>query len=810
MKSNLLQKVIILSTVVLLIPGYILYGQDESSDIYHQEWNDLNKNGKQDPYENPSLPVDERVDDLLNRMNLEEKTCQMTTLYGYGRVLEDELPTGEWKQKIWKDGIGNIDEHLNGVAYKESAQTEYSYPYSKHAKAINRTQRFFVEETRLGIPVDFSNEGIRGLCHMRATSFPAQIGVGSTWDVDLVNSIGHITGREARILGYTNVYSPILDLARDPRWGRTVETYGENPYLVSELGKSMVNGIQDEGVVSTCKHFCIYSIPKGGRDGDARTDPHAYSQELHEIYLTPFREAITEAGAMGVMSSYNDYNGIPITGGRKFLTDILASWEFDGYIVSDSKAVGNIHDKHRVAPTYEEAVRHAVEAGLNIRTAFTDPEKYINPLRKMVREGKISMKTINERVRDVLRVKFKLDLFDDPYVENPDEADRLVNNEQAQKVSLKASRESIVLLKNEGDILPLDRDELSSVLVTGPMSKRINHSISRYGPSDIDVISSFEGIKSESGQNISVEYAEGSPVVGENWPLNEIMVPDAPGREIQAMIDEAVDKARNTDAVIAFLGETRKMVGESRSRTSLDLPYVQRELLKALHKTGKPVVLVLMNGRPLTINWANRNISGIIEAWFPGKMCGKAIADVIFGEYNPSGKLPVTFPKTVGQIPLNFPYKPGSHASQASWQEYQSEEGTRVEGTLYPFGYGLSYTEFSYDNAEISSKKIHNQGTIRIDCEITNTGDRYGTEIVQLYLNDEYSSITTWVKKLRGFKRVSLKPGETKKITFTLKPDDLAMVNKDEEWVVEPGMFNVMIGSSSEDIRISESFEVVK
>lgn len=509
------------------------------------------------------------------------------------------------------------------------------------------------------------------------------------------------------------------------------------------------------------------------------------------------------------MSSYNDYNGEPITGSSMFLTDILTSWEFNGYIVSDSRAVGNIHSKHKVAPTFKEAVRHAVEGGLNIRTAFTQPEKYISPLRELIRKGKISMKTIDKRVRDILEVKFTLGLFDEPYVNNPEKTDKLVNNEQAQKISLQASHESIVLLKNKDNVLPLDRNEVNSLLVTGPMSKRINHSISLYGPSKVDVISALDGIRNEAGDEISVEYAKGCPVVDEEWPLNEIIEPDAPAPEVQDMIDKAVNKADDKDAVLVLLGETRTMVGESRSRTGLDLPYVQRELLKSLHKTGTPSILVLMNGRPLTINWADKHIPGIIEVWFPGEMCGKAIADVIFGSYNPSGKLPVTFPKTVGQIPLNFPYKPSSHASQSQWQEFESENGTRVEGVLYPFGHGLSYTEFTYSNIKVIPRENHDQGTVTVECEITNSGNDPGTEVMQLYLNDEYTSVTNYVKKLRGFDRVSLEPGQSTTVNFKLSAEDLALVNKDDEWVVEPGDFNVMIGSSSKDIRLSESFEII-
>ncbi len=464
------------------------------SAIYHDGWIDLNKNGARDPYEDPTLDTDARVRDLLARMTLDEKTCQMATLYGYGRVLKDELPTAKWKQAIWKDGIANIDEHLNGLD-RPSTRTAYSWPPSKHTRAIAEVQRFFVEETRLGIPVDFSNEGNRGVCQHGATSFPSQLGVGATWDVPLVSEIGAVTGKEARILGYTNVYSPILDLARDPRWGRVVECYGEDPYHVARLGVAQILAIQAEGVVATPKHFAVYSVPKGGRDGEARTDPHVAPREVETLHLVPFKAAFVEGKALGTMSSYNDYDGIPITGSADFLIGKLRrEWGFKGYVVSDSKAVEYLHTKHHVAADQKDAVRQSVEAGLNVRTEFSPPEDFILPLRELVREGTISMQMLDERVGDVLRVKFLLGLFDHPYVELPALADSLVGCTRHQQVSLRAARESIVLLKNEGRTLPLKKT-VRSILVTGPNAAATSSSISRYGPSHVAVVSVLDGIR---------------------------------------------------------------------------------------------------------------------------------------------------------------------------------------------------------------------------------------------------------------------------------------------------------------------------
>ena len=365
----------------LLLLSVTLFAQQKN--IYRKGWVDFNKNGKMDIFEDPSQPIDKRINDLLSQMTVEEKTCQLATLYGYKRVLKEEMPTESWKHEVWKDGIANIDEELNNLtSHTDDAPTQYSYPYSKHAAAINTVQRWFVEETRMGIPVDFTNEGIHGLNHDRATPLPAPIGIGSTWDKNLVRQAGQTVGREARALGYTNVYAPILDPARDQRWGRVVECYGEDPFLIAELGKQMTLGIQEEGAASTLKHFAVYSVPKGGRDGAARTDPHVAPREMYQIYLYPFRRVIQEAHAMGVMSSYNDWDGVPIAGSYYFLTELLRQkFGFNGYVVSDSEAVEYLYSKHHVAGDIKEAVRQAIEAGLNVRTNFTMPQTYIMPLR---------------------------------------------------------------------------------------------------------------------------------------------------------------------------------------------------------------------------------------------------------------------------------------------------------------------------------------------------------------------------------------------------------------------------------------------
>lgn len=766
---------------------------DTPDGIYHKGWIDFNKNGKMDLYENPKAPLEERVQDLLSQMTLEEKSCQMATLYGSGRVLKDALPQDNWKTEVWKDGIGNIDEEHNGLG---TFKSEYSFPYTKHVDAKHAIQRWFVEETRLGIPVDFTNEGIRGLCHDRATYFPAQCGQGATWNKELIARIGEVEAKEAVALGYTNIYSPILDIAQDPRWGRCVETYGEDPYLVGELGKQMITSLQKHNLVATPKHFAVYSIPVGGRDGKTRTDPHVAPREMRTLYIEPFRMAFQEAGALGVMSSYNDYDGEPITGSYHFLTEILRQeWGFKGYVVSDSEAVEFISSKHKVANTYEDGIAQAVNAGLNIRTHFTPPADFILPLRKAVADGKISQETLDKRVAEILRVKFWLGLFDNPYRGNGKQAEQIVHSKEHQAVSLEAARQSLVLLKNEMNLLPLSKS-LCSIAVIGPNADERTQLICRYGPANAPIKTVYQGIK-ERLPHTEVIYRKGCDIIDPHFPESEVL--DFPKTTEEArLMEEAIHAAKQAEVVVMVLGGNELTVREDRSRTSLNLPGRQEELLKAVCATGKPVVLVLLDGRASSINYAAAHVPAILHAWFPGEFCGQAVAEALFGDYNPGGRLAVTFPKSVGQIPFAFPFKPGSDESSS----------TSVYGVLYPFGHGLSYTTFSYGDLKISPLRQGVQGDINISCKIKNTGKIKGDEVVQLYLRDEVSSVTTYTKVLRGFERISLEAGEEQMVHFRLRPQDLGLWDKNMNFRVEPGKFKVMIGSSSTDIRLHGRFEI--
>lgn len=765
--------------------------------IYRDGWIDLDKNGRKDVYEDARAPIDARVEDLLARMSVEEKTAQLATLYGYGRVLKDPLPTTQWKAALWKDGIGNIDEMHNG--WGDGRKSVYATDLRRHVWAMNEVQRFFIEQTRLGIPVDFTNEGIRGVEAHGATSFPSQLGIGHTWNRALVRRIGRITGVEARALGYTNVYAPILDVARDQRWGRMEEVYGEDPHLVSRLGVEMVKGLQqDFTVAATAKHFAVYSANKGAREGMARTDPQVAPREVEEIFLPPFAAAIREAGLLGVMSSYNDYDGVPVTGSRYWLTERLrGEFGFRGYVVSDSEAVEFLHTKHGVAADAKDAVRQAAEAGLNIRTNFTPPEDYVLPMRAALADGSLPLATVDDRVRDVLRVKFTLGLFDHPYVADAGASARTVNSEAHRQVALQAVRESLVLLKNANDALPLRRD-LKTVAVIGPNADDGRYSHRHYGPSGGHAVTVLEGVRRKLGTRAEVRFAKGVDIAGDNWPMIEIL-PEPLSAAEQAGIDEAVRAATGADVAIVVLGDGDRTVGESLSRTSLDLPGRQLELLRAVHATGTPVVLVLINGRPMSINWADAHVPAILEAWFPGDHGGTAIADALFGDYNPGGKLTVTFPKSAGQIPFNFPSKPN-----AQWEG----EKSRVNGALYAFGHGLSYTTFEYANLRIAPRRIPAGGSVEVSVDVRNTGRRAGDEVVQLYTRDLVGSVTTYEKNLRGFERIQLAPGQTRTVRFRLGPEDLALWNRQMRRVVEPGAFRVMVGSGSEDIRQQGGFEV--
>ena len=793
------------SEAATLKPAQI--GLQSGKNIYHDGWIDFNKNGRKDVFEDPSKEIEQRISDLLSQMNVDEKTCQLATLYGYRRVLKDPLPTADWKNQIWKDGIANIDEMHNGVGKSGDQDNPHIATPEATVRALNEIQRWFIEETRLGIPVEYTNEGVRGANYRKTVNFPADIALGASWNPELLSAVGEVVAKESKAIGYRNVYAPLLDLARDPRWGRVVECYGEEPYHVGTLGLRMIKAIRGHGLAATSKHFAVYSEPKGGRDGNARTDPHVAPREMEMLHLKPWERAVKEGGLLGVMSSYNDYDGVPISGSADFLIERLRKqWGFKGYVVSDSEAVEFLYSKHHVAANPDEGAAMFLREGGNVRTTFKTPDTFILPVRKELAAGRLSMDIIDARVRDVLRVKFIEGLFDAPYVD-PSGANAAIGTPEAKAVALRAARESLVLLKNANSTLPLSKS-LKHVLVCGPTAKLTETSFDRYGSNGGTVVSALEGIQSFlKSAGTEVSYALGCTVTDKRWPESELF-PEPPNESEAGMIQEAVDAAMKAEAVIVCVGDSNATIGESKSRTSLDLPGHQTALVQALMKTGKPVVAVLMTGKPASINWIQRYVPAILEAWNPGEAGGTAIAEALFGDYNPGGRLPVTFPKSVGQLPFNFPFKPGSHATQSKRYDPNGFGDSMAEGALYPFGFGLSYTTFAYENIQVSSPKIAPSGELTVSCVLKNTGARAGDEVVQMYFHQDTSSVTTYELNLCGFERVHLKPGEARTVALKLSASQLELINRSGKRVVEPGSFKVMLGSGSEDLRLTAGFEV--
>lgn len=510
---------------------------------------------------------------------------------------------------------------------------------------------------------------------------------------------------------------------------------------------------------------------------------------------------------LGVMSSYNDYDGIPVQGSYYWLTTRLrGEMGFRGYVVSDSDAVEYLYTKHGTAKDMKEAVRQSVEAGLNVRCTFRSPDSFVLPLRELVKEGGLSEEVINDRVRDILRVKFLIGLFDAPYQTDLAGADREVEKEENEAIALQASHESVVLLKNADELLPLDINSTKKIAVCGPNANEEGYALTHYGPLAVEVTTVLEGIQEKTKSKAEVLYTKGCDLVDAHWPESEII--DYPlTDDEQAEIDKAVENARQADVAVVVLGGGQRTCGENKSRTSLDLPGRQLQLLQAIQATGKPVVLILINGRPLSINWADKFVPAILEAWYPGSKGGTALADILFGDYNPGGKLTVTFPKTVGQIPFNFPCKP---SSQIDGGKNPGPTGnmSRINGALYPFGYGLSYTTFEYSDLDITPRVITPNESATVRLKVTNTGKRAGDEVVQLYIRDVLSSITTYEKNLAGFQRIHLEPGEAQELSFTIDRKHLELLDADMKWVVEPGDFVLMAGASSEDIRLNGTLTV--
>jgi beta-glucosidase len=754
----------------------------------------LSRSNAQD-YKKPGLPVEDRVNDLLSRMTLEEKVAQMLCFVAW----DNQSRFYDFKANIdrekalprLKNGLG----HIGVVAFNTNITP------AEHTLLINAIQKFTIENSRLGIPVIFHDECLHGLMDFGATIFPQAIAMSGTWDPDLIRKVFTAIAAEARSRGVTHAFTPMIDVVRDPRWGRTEESYGEDPYLTSRFAVAIVKGLQGERpllfndapvgknhIVATGKHFAGH----GQMEGGLNLAPGLYPlRTLLEAFLPPFKAAVTEAGVLSVMPAYHEFDGIPCHANQWLLKTILREqWGFRGVVVSDYDGITKLHAYQNVAEDNRAAARLALAAGMDIDLPASSN---YNTLVDQVKTGLVSEADIDKAVKRVLHMKFLLGLFDRPFGD-PEEAGKINRCAAHRALALEAARKAVVLLKNEDHLLPLDKTRIRKLAVIGPNAGVIHHG--GYSVDTDQGVTILQGIKNKVGNEIQIEYAEGCKVhLGSDFWLNRKAVlndPESDGK----MIAEAVETAKRCDVSIVVVGETPAVCGEHNSaRSSLDLLGRQNDLVKAVLETGKPVVVFLINGRPLSISAIHQKVPAILEGWYLGEETGTAAADVLFGDINPGGKLTISFPRSAGHIPAYYNKK---HYDR-DFSGYLMDQTT----PLFPFGFGLSYTTFAYGNLRLSSAEIGVKGTTTASVEITNTGTREGDEIVQLYIRDRVSSVTRPVKELKGFKRITLKPGETKTVAFDLGFEELAFYDVHLERVVEPGTFDVMAGSSSRDEDLS-------
>ncbi|MEM2749639.1 MAG: glycoside hydrolase family 3 N-terminal domain-containing protein [Candidatus Bathyarchaeia archaeon] len=742
--------------------------------------------------------VEEKVEKLLSEMSLEEKIGQLRAKWlipwrQFFGMLRDVPPEkrGKIMDTIFTLFFGDpevsgsisaayIREHWRSLLERERNIGMLSIilrPFTPReaAELHNSIQKFIIENTRLKIPVIIHDEGLHGCMARGCTIFPQSIALASTWNPELVERVGVAIGKETRAHGIHQILSPTINIARDPRCGRTEETYGEDPYLASAMAIAFIRGVQSQRVICTPKHFAANFVGDGGRDSNAI---HFSERLLREIYFPAFKAAIQKGGALSLMAAYNSIDGIPCSCNKWLLTEILRKeWGFKGFVVSDYGSVSGLITHHRVAGTKAEAAKRALEAGLDMELPESDCFEY---LLNLVKEGEISEEAINEAARRVIRAKVWLGLFDNPYID-PDYAEKICDCEEHRQLALEAARQGIVLLKNNG-ILPLAKN-LRSIAVLGPNAAVMR--LGGYSGYGVRVVTPLEGIRRRASESTRVYYAEGCSLTGTS----------------KDGFEEALKVARSSDVAILFMGNSvPETEGEQRDRCNLDLPGVQEDLIREVCDLGIPTVVVLINGSAITMTKWIDDVDAVVEAWYPGEEGGNAIAEVLFGDYNPGGKLPITFPKTVGQLPLYYNPKPSGRV-----YDYVDLRGTQY---LFPFGYGLSYTRFEYSNLRIDPEKISPNGSVRVQVDVKNVGGRRGDEVVQLYIHDQIASVARPIKELKGFKRITLEPGEQKTVTFTLGPEELSFYDINMDLVVEPGLFEVMVGSSSEDIRLKGAFEV--
>ncbi|MFH1213048.1 MAG: glycoside hydrolase family 3 N-terminal domain-containing protein [Candidatus Neomarinimicrobiota bacterium] len=702
--------------------------------------------------------IEQKIDDMLGRMRIDEKIGQMTQLSGAGPHIEGLVRGGK---------IGSL---LN----------------IRGASEVNRLQRIAVQETRLGIPLIIGNDVIHGY----RTVYPIPLGCAASWDTMLIRQVSEMAAGEAAAAGTHWTFAPMVDIARDPRWGRIAEGNGEDPFLGSAIAHSAVNGFQGKNladpltILACPKHYVAYGAAEGGRDYNTT---EVSERTLREIYLPPFKAAIN-AGAGSIMSAFNDLNGIPASANSFTLREVLKSeWRFQGFVVSDWSSIAELIS-HGIAGNNVEAGVAALKAGVDM-----DMEGYAygSELEVLVKEGKVPVALVDEAVRRILRMKYCLGLFEHPYIDET-LAGKIILSEQNIALALQMARESIVLLKNSKNVLPLDKN-LKTLAVIGPLADDQDALLGTWSCEGQagDVISVLKGVQAAVDKNTKVVYRKGCEIDSDK----------------SSGIEEAVAAARGADAVILVLGESREMSGEAASRSNLDLPGMQNELARSVIAAGKPTVVVLIDGRPLMIADLHKNASAILECWAPGIQGGRAIADVIFGDYNPSGKLPVTFPLVVGQVPIYYNHKNTGRPGDANIKFTSKYRDLSLE-PLYPFGYGLSYTTFKYSDLKVVNNKLLPNDVLKVQVNLENTDKRSGTEVAQVYLRDPVASVTRPVKELKGFKRVDLQPGEKKTITFEIPVREMGFYNQALKYVIEPGVFDIMVGGSSEDL-LKTSFEVI-
>jgi beta-glucosidase len=767
---------------------------------------------KTEKYRDSGLSIEVRVKDLLPRMTPEEKVAQLGSVF-QGAVQENDKFSPAKAAKALGHGIGQIS----------APALNNNFTSRNIAEFTNAIQKYLVEKTRLGIPAMMHEECLSGYRAKGATIFPQNIGMASTWEPELMQRITNVIRRQMKATGLHQGLAPMIDITRDPRWGRCEESFGEDPYLAGRFAVAYVKGLQGDdikkGIVATLKHFAGHGLPEGGLNC---APVHVGSRMFREVYLYPFEKAVKEAGALSVMNAYHEIDGVPCAASKWLLTELLrGEWGFDGLVVSDYFAIDQLMTYHHVAGTKGEAAAMALAAGLDIELPFNNC--YAEPLLEAVKKAEIPMSLVDLSVSRMLAFKYRLGIFDNPYVDEA-KAVGVFDTAEDRALAREAARKAIILLKNENNLLPLKKD-VKTIAIIGPSADSQRNLLGDYTFASHDafevhkddktgqeafnwknkgfeerkvtsqrVVSILEGIRGTVKKSTKVLYAKGCEVKGED----------------KSGFPGAVKAAKAADVAIVVVGDKSGLMpdntsGEMRDRETLNLPGVQEDLVKAIYETGTPVVMVLVNGRPCTMIWLAENIPAIINAWEPGEEGGSVVADVLFGDYNPGGKLPNTFPLYEGQIPIYYAHKPSGRKKDV-WTDY-------VEGSakpLYEFGYGLSYTTFKFSNLVIAKEEITSVGKLTIKCDVKNTGKRQGDEVVQLYINDVVASITRPVKELKAFERITLQPGEVKTVTFIVPAGDLAFYNIDMERKVEPGMFKVMVGNSSENILLEGEFEVTK